>query len=101
MSELRKRRLPQEDEAVLQLVADTGPSPARELEERQSEEALHATIRDHLTRLEQDALWMRCVERVPVDEITRLLAIEDQSGARAVLQRARRRLRAALEQGNA
>jgi DNA-directed RNA polymerase specialized sigma24 family protein len=41
-------------------------------------------------------LWLRCFEKVPVDEITRMLGITEASGARGVLQRARRRLRAAL-----
>ena len=101
LSELRKHRPPQEDAELLQLVADDRPTPDRELEERLDETALRDLIAGHLTQQEQDALWLRCIERLPVDEITRLLDIQEQSGARAVLQRARRRLRAALEQRDA
>lgn len=101
LSELRKNRLPQEDEDVLHLVADDRPTPDRDLEERLDESALLDLIEGHLTQQEQDALWLRCIERLPVEEITRLLDIQEQSGARAVLQRARRRLRAALDQRDA
>jgi RNA polymerase sigma factor (sigma-70 family) len=96
LSELRKQQPAQEDVELLALVADPRPGPDRVLLERADEERLLAAIRCHLTPLEQDALWLRCLEQLPVDEITRLLDIREQTGARAVLQRARRRLRAAL-----
>ena len=98
LSELRKRQLEREDEAILDLLVEPRPTPDRKLEEEEAVERLRQLIRDHLTGLEQDALWLRCMEEVPVDEITRLLVIEEQSGARAVLQRARRHLRAVLKQ---
>ena len=53
-------------------------------------------IQTALSPLDQQVLWLRCVEKMPVDGITRLLDIREASGARAVLQRARRHLRAAL-----
>jgi len=99
LSELRRHRLPQEDEEVLELVADRRPGPDQELEERLDEARLLELIRRHLTEQEQDALWLRCVEKLPVEEITELLDIREQSGARAVLQRARRHLRAVRESG--
>lgn len=52
---------------------------------------------DALDEDEREALWLRYSELLPVDEITALLNLEDKSGARAVLQRARRKLRAAWE----
>jgi len=100
LSELRRNRLPQEDAEILQVVADDRPTPDHDLEQRLAETALLELIAGHLTQQEQDALWLRCIERLPVDEITRLLDIQEQSGARAVLQRARRRLRAALDRRN-
>jgi RNA polymerase sigma-70 factor (ECF subfamily) len=51
-----------------------------------------------LDTVEQRAVWLRYSERMPVDEITLLLKLDHKSGARAVLQRARRKLRAALEE---
>ncbi len=70
-------------------------NPGQQLEEREAEEKLLALIRRTLDPTEQKAVWMRCVERMPVDAITDVLGIEDKSGARGLLQRARRKLRAA------
>jgi RNA polymerase sigma-70 factor, ECF subfamily len=52
-----------------------------------------------LDATEQKALWLRYSERLPVEEITAMLGLDRRSGARAVLQRARRKLRNALEGG--
>lgn len=46
---------------------------------------------------ERKALWLRYSELMPVDEITVLLSLDQKTGARALLQRARRKLRAAWE----
>ena len=40
---------------------------------------------------------MRCNERMPVDEITRVLDLKTATGARGLLQTARRKLKAARE----
>jgi DNA-directed RNA polymerase specialized sigma24 family protein len=53
-------------------------------------------VRRHLDPLEREAIWLRCYEGMPVEEITGLLGIDTASGARGILQRARRKLRAAL-----
>ena len=50
-----------------------------------------------LTEAERQAIVMRCFERVPVGDITDALRIEGASGARGLLQTARRKLRAVLE----
>ena len=44
----------------------------------------------------QEGEWL-LVERLPVDEITRLLGLDTASGARGLLQTARRKMRAALK----
>jgi RNA polymerase sigma-70 factor (ECF subfamily) len=67
------------------------------LEETEDEARLLALIRATLEPHEQRAIWLRCVERMPVDDITRVLDLGGRSGARAVLQTARRKLRTALE----
>lgn len=72
------------------------------IEGAEEEKALLDLIRRELDPREQEALWLRCVEKMPVDEITRALRITGPSGARGVLQSARRKLRSALgrrEQG--
>jgi RNA polymerase sigma-70 factor (ECF subfamily) len=50
---------------------------------------------DHDERM---ALWLRCAEELPVEEITTMLGLDSASGARGLLQTARRKLRAALRE---
>ncbi len=73
------------------------PGPSRKLEEGRDEEHLQGLIRDHLDADEQDAIQLRCFEGLPLDTITQVLGIEERSGARGLLQRARRKLRSAIE----
>ncbi len=73
------------------------PGPDDEAERRIEDEAVRSAIHEELEPLERQALWLRCVDRVPVDEVTRLLDVGGASGARGLLQTARRKLRAALE----
>jgi RNA polymerase sigma-70 factor (ECF subfamily) len=70
--------------------------PPAVLVTRTEEEAMEALLRDHLSPLEREAIWLRCFERLPVAEVTRLLNLTHTSGARSVLQSAREKLRAAL-----
>jgi RNA polymerase sigma-70 factor (ECF subfamily) len=67
------------------------------LETREEEQAMEALLRETLSPLEQDAIWLRCFERLPVEDVTRLLGIGGASGARSTLQSAREKLRRALE----
>jgi RNA polymerase sigma-70 factor (ECF subfamily) len=96
LSELRRRKVPLASEGVLALVRDHGPRPDEVLERKHLGEHLEELVRTTLDQQERDALWLRCYEGLPVETITRRLGIREASGARAVLQRARRKLRAAL-----
>jgi RNA polymerase sigma-70 factor (ECF subfamily) len=86
-----------DDDAALDAVADPAPDTEAVVEGRVAEETLISLAAQHLDPIEQEALWLRCFERMPVEEVTRLLDIRGASGARGVLQSARRKLRAALE----
>ncbi|MFO7609284.1 MAG: sigma-70 family RNA polymerase sigma factor [Candidatus Krumholzibacteriia bacterium] len=101
LSELRRRRVPMAEEAVLDLIADEGPGPDEALERRLAAQDMLRFVAATLDRQEQDALMLRCWEGLPVEVITRRLGLDEASGARVVLQRARRKLRAALERGQA
>jgi DNA-directed RNA polymerase specialized sigma24 family protein len=57
---------------------------------------MDALLRDTLSPLEQEAIWLRCFERLAVGDVTRILGLTHASGARSVLQSAREKLRAAL-----
>lgn len=96
VSAMRRRQPRVEGDEILELLTDPAPGPDRQIVEREAEERLMALICGTLEPIEQDALWMRCIDRLPIDVITTTLRIESPSGARGVLQNARRKLRAAL-----
>jgi RNA polymerase sigma-70 factor (ECF subfamily) len=94
---MRKPSWTVDDAFDLEWLADPA-GPVDERLESQEEHALILELMDrHLEPLEREALLLRCIERMPVAEITDVLAIDHATGARAVLQTARRKLRAALE----
>ncbi len=96
-SELRRPQLLYADETEVDGLSSSEKDPGQQYMEKLSEEAILDLIRSHLEPLEQTVLWLRCFERMPVDRITQLLEIGQASGARGVLQRARRKLRAVLK----
>lgn len=67
------------------------------VQQEQDEARLLQTIRAALDPVEQDVVWLRCCERIRMEDITAQLGIDGATGARAVLQRARRKLRAAID----
>lgn len=85
------------DEGDVSEVEDPAPAPDVAFDQTQDEDWLLGTIRTVLEPDEQRAIWLRCVERMGIDEVTRIMGLQNASGARAVLQRARNKLRAALE----
>lgn len=97
LSELRRASPAFASGFELDRLCDGRGDPERRLLEQLGEEELLVLIRDQLDALEQEALWLRCIERLPVESITLLLDVRESSGARAVLQRARRKLRVALD----
>lgn len=70
--------------------------PVDKLLRKLDEEKLLTLIHENLSQEEQTALWLRCIEKMPISTLSGLLDLEQASGARGLLQRARRKLRAAL-----
>ena len=95
ISAARRLAPPEAAEDELEALADPSPSPEARLLAAEDEEALRGFLRDHLAPREQEAIWLRYVERMPVEEITATLELRGAAGARGVLQTARRKLRAA------
>jgi RNA polymerase sigma-70 factor (ECF subfamily) len=98
LNEMQRVSLLEEGETDLDAVQAPNADPFLRLEEREYEERMYTLIRSTLEPEEQKAIWLRCFERMPVDEITRILGIESASGARGLLQKARRKLRNALKE---
>ena len=96
-TELRRSEPVLDADIDMDLFRDLAPGPDDVVEQAEAEERLRRLIQETLDPIEQRAIWLRCFDRMPVDEITQLLGIDASTGARGTLQRARRRLRAALE----
>jgi RNA polymerase sigma-70 factor (ECF subfamily) len=94
---LRPASLLRDEETDVDAIPAPDDDPLELYARKQSEQQLLDLIREVLDPREQDALWLRCIERMPVEEVTRRLGIGGASGARSVLQSARRKLRLALE----
>ncbi len=100
-SELSRARLPIETEVDPDELHGQQTDVVDDLIQRLDEEVLLKLIHETLSNEEQTVLWLRCVEQVPVDTLTDWMGIERASGARGLLQRARRKLRAALDSKSA
>ncbi len=95
--DLRPASLVRDEPTEPDELADPQQGPEAAVELREQEEAVLELVKEVLEPREQLALWLRCFENLPVDEITRRLDLRVATGARGVLQSARRKLRAALE----
>jgi RNA polymerase sigma-70 factor (ECF subfamily) len=76
---------------------DRRPDPERELEMREEQGRLLESIDHVLDPQERLALWLRCHEEMSVEDITKALDLTTASGARTVLQTARRKIRAEVK----
>jgi RNA polymerase sigma-70 factor, ECF subfamily len=70
--------------------------PDETYESLESWSRLTAAMAATLDERERLALWLRAGEGMSVDDITRMLRLDTASGARGLLQTARRKLRSAL-----
>ena len=95
LNEMRRDHWRDDDD--LDLVPDERVRFDEALDETARGERLLGLVNRVLDPVERAAVWMRYTERMPVDEITRVLNLDGRSGARGILQRARRKLRAAID----
>jgi len=98
LTALRPRSLKRDPDADPEWFLVDDDDPGRLLENAEEEAAMEALVRETLNPLEQQALWLRCFERLSVGDVTRILGLTHVSGARSVLQSAREKLRRALAQ---
>ncbi len=97
LGELRKMKVRQVDASALDSLVDQGNTPEEELLRNLAEKQFLDLLDTTLTPIERKAINLRCFEKMPVDTITEVLQITSASGARGVLQQARRKLKSALE----
>jgi len=96
LTALRPRLLVRDDTVDPEAFLVDDSEPGRRLESVEEEAAMEALLHENLSPVERQAIWLRCFEGLPVDEVTRMLGLTHASGARSVLQSAREKLRRAL-----
>lgn len=96
ISEIRRRGPKWEPDEVLEGIADETDGPEQQLARGIEDAGVRAAIEETLDDEEKLAVMLRYWEGLPVDEITRLAGLRGSTGARGVLQTARRKLRAKL-----
>ena len=88
------------DDDELELLPDERVRFDETIDEAARGERLLALMNEVLDPVERKAVWLRYTERMPIEAITTILCLDGKSGARGLLQRARRKLRAAIEGSN-
>jgi len=96
LTALRPKSLKRDPEADPEWFLVDDDDPGRLLESAEEEHAMEALLRETLNPVEQQAIFLRCFERLSVGDVTRILGLSNVSGARSVLQSAREKLRRAL-----
>jgi len=96
LTALRRRERWPDDPIDPDALPASAPDPEQALLERLDERRFLDLLERTLSSREREAIVLRCFERMPVDLITEVLQVEGASGARGLLQTARRKLRAAL-----
>jgi len=86
------------DDEELNLVPDERVRFDEALDEASRGDRMLQLMNRVLEPVEREAMWLRYAERMPVEAITRVLKLDGRSGARGLLQRARRKLRGAIDQ---
>ncbi len=96
-SALRARRLRRDDGIEPDTLDDWAAGPEESAEARVLLDRVLDAMDEALSPMERRALWLRAHEGLHVEEITRLLRLGGASGARSLLQTARKKLGAALQ----
>jgi hypothetical protein len=86
---------------VMMEIADEAPDALEQLERKSGARVLRELIQSSLTGLETEVMTLHYVEDVPLESITRLLNLENTSGAKAYIVSAKRKLSRAVERWKA
>jgi RNA polymerase sigma-70 factor (ECF subfamily) len=96
-SAMRRRSWIRDHEIDTELLIANTAGPDKEYESAEARARVLAAMEAALDAKERAALWLRAEEGMSVDDITRMLRVDGASGARGLLQTARRKLRAVLD----
>jgi RNA polymerase sigma-70 factor (ECF subfamily) len=99
MDELRSRAsspLGNSEEIPEHLQDSSAPETLVLMERRESDELMRKLIAESLDKMETRVITLHYVQEFPLDSVTRLLGLTNQSGAKAYIVSARRKLARAL-----
>ncbi len=88
-------------EELLRDVADTAPGPDSRLQHEAARKLLTELLDQSLDAVERKVFVLHFAEGLPLDAITRLLELENTSGAKAYIVSAKRKLKRAVERWRA
>ncbi|MFN7922586.1 MAG: sigma-70 family RNA polymerase sigma factor [Bryobacteraceae bacterium] len=89
-------------EDVLPLIPDTkAPNPEQATEQKDLSARMHELLNQALDETERHVFTLHFAEEMSLDEITRMLALDNTSGAKAYIVSARRKLARAVERWKA
>ena len=92
----------EEDEAVFDTLPDlASDSPLKSVERKQLTEIARQIVNEELDETEKQVFTLHFAEEMPLDAITRTLNLTNQSGAKAYLVSAKRKLDRAVKRWNA
>jgi RNA polymerase sigma-70 factor (ECF subfamily) len=80
------------EEDFLSAIPDSAPSPYAEAERQSSAAMLRGLLNEALDEKEKAVFTLHYAEDMPLDTITRLLGLDNQSGAKAYIVSAKRKL---------
>ncbi len=102
-NQLRSRAAAPEtvDDPVMTELPDLAPGPDRQMEQESTAGMVRDLVRTSLTEVEQQVMTLHFVEELPLDSVTRLLKLENPTGAKAYVVSAKRKLSRAFERWKA
>ena len=83
-------------EPLLAALADTSPDAHTKLERQDAAQMLREIVRDSLSEVEARVVTLHYAEELPLTAVTRLLNLDNTSGAKAYIVSARRKLARAV-----
>jgi len=91
----------QSGESLIADFADQSADPHEQLERANSAKLFGELVQNSLTEIETQVITLHYVEELPLDTVTRLLKLENPSGAKSYIVSARRKLTRAMERWKA
>ena len=97
-NEVKARAAKPEDtgEPMLAEIADGSPDAHTQLERQDAAQMVRELVRDSLSEVEARVMTLHYAEELPLEAVTRLLKLDNASGAKAYIVSARRKLARAV-----